>query len=213
MATVALTDRQWDVYHGILDQRTPTQMATDHGVGRQAIGHTISELAQLGVIRRRTDLPQWADYRDTYPWLAVDDVTIVYKPLLPPDAKIRALYPVEGERTEYVAPIRHVRTATWSVQGLVIDRIDGKPVKQALPDQRVIVITHRTSGKQTAFTVSIRTPDGSPARLYASLVSDHLRRLKHPARPSHADALDLGVLCAAAAGIDLIDDLTAVVKK
>lgn len=135
---IALTERQWDVWEGILAQKSVSDIATDMGgVTASYVTMLRAELRDLGLIRRRGDLPAHGRYEDVYPWEPIAEQPPLYKPSMPPRAKLRLEYAQTSDRDLTVPPIRHVWWQQWSVQGIPMTR----PVGGALSGQRVVVVT------------------------------------------------------------------------
>lgn len=154
-----LTDRQWQVYEGIRDEKSPKEIAADMGgVTTSYVTQLRGELRDMGLIRQRGELPAHGRYEDVYPWELTSEQPPIYKPALPPKAVLRLEYPRDAQRDLTVPPIRHVWWGRWSVQGIPMARPDGKSPKDALPEHRVVVLTDLATGLFRAFVVHARRP-------------------------------------------------------
>jgi hypothetical protein len=196
-----LTERQWDVYSGIRDRKTPAQIAADMGVTVSYVTQLRGELRDMGVIRRRGELPAHGRYEEVYPWELVSDQPPAYKPALPPKAKLRLEYPKDVARDVTVATIRHVwwpwPEPRWSVQGLPTSRPDGRPPHEVLADQRVVLMTFLPHGElaQWSFPASTKLPWRESNTQKLVLVTGE-------------DYRAMTLLIAAAIGVDAVMDLT-----
>ena len=159
---IELTHRQHQVYDGIRARMSPGEIADAMGVTLQYVTQLRSELRDLGVIRLRGDLPSHGRYEDVYPWEMTSDQPPVYKPAIPPRARLRLVYPQDARRDLTVPPIRQLwwpdPEPRWSVQGIAMARADGRKPKDALPNRRVVVVTALPCEQEWCITVPARQP-------------------------------------------------------
>lgn len=193
-----LSERQWQVYEGIKNLRTTTQISQDMGVTASYVAGLRDQLRAMGVIRRCGDLPAHGRYGEVYPWELVSDQPPTYRPALPPQASLRLEYPQDARRDLTVPPIRHVWWEQWSVQGIATARPDGLKPKDALPRQRVVLATHLPTGGQWAWVASIRRP----------WMESQTREVLAQWVVTEGDRQAITLVIAAAIGVESVLDLT-----
>jgi hypothetical protein len=137
-----VSDRMLEVLDAIRQRLTPAEAMRTLGMSRSHFNTTVRRLRDRGVIRRREDLPQHAVWSEEYPY-EVTGEPVVYRPAIPPDARLRLAYPVDSQRDLTVPPVRHVRWDRWSVQGVPVLNFDGSSGRRAsdlVPEWRVVVV-------------------------------------------------------------------------
>lgn len=143
MERVELSPGLMALYLAIRAQKTPGRIERELGLHRQTQANQRAKLVALGVIVRRGDIHPSAPYTVVYPWQPTNVIPVL--PRYPKGATFRDVYPVERKGVE-VTPIAVVRWWDWSVQGVPVPRPDGRPVKSAAPEDRIVRVTNLDTG-------------------------------------------------------------------
>ena len=162
IAMVELTSRQLEVFAGIQEGWSQRKIARSLLVSPQAVNNVVGELRDLGVIRRRGDVPETARVGEGYVWEPVPDMTVVPKVPLPPQARLKMVYAECSHKDLRVPPIRQVwwpePEPRWSVQGIPMRRPDGKPHWEAVSGERVVVVTHLLADQHWLWVARTQRP-------------------------------------------------------
>lgn len=134
----------------VVERLTPAQAIERYDFkSPQLFNKYVQRLVEQGYIYRRTDIPAWVKWEDTYPYEPTGR-PMEYSPA-PPDARLRLTWPSEKQGDLTVPTIRAVRWKDWLVQGVPILRLDGsagrsgRPPDDRIPNLRVVVISDVTS--------------------------------------------------------------------
>ena len=197
-----LSDPEWTVWEGVLAQKPPGQIAKEQTWSPQYVSLLLGQLRDKGCIQRVGTLPSYGRYREQYPWTAREDDPPVYKPALPPVAKLRQEYIPTSQRDRTVRPIRIVEWLCVVVQGVPIARSDGKGPKEALTDRCVVVIDN----------VEVGTTWKYPEMLFRASLRERWRESQTaalwPVGVTLGECRAMTLVIACAIGVEALLDLT-----
>ena len=207
MAVVALTDREWQLLDQLKAGRSTVETARAWGTSRQNVSNLYTALIAKGVIRHPSHV-EHLHWDEQYPWVFPDGVELRYRPALPPDATLRAVYPTDSTRDMSVATIRFVRwdAGGFTVQGLPPRRPDNAPPRVKVPEHRVVWVTRDDDERSWSFAARI-DQDWCESWTVRELRTDRVP--KQRLGMSEYDRENLTLMIAAAVGVNAVLDLNA----
>lgn len=153
-----LSPRQWQYIDALRARKTPEQIAVDWGTSRQRVDNIRRELEQLGMIRRRQDLPWTQRYSsEQYPLEVVDD-RLPPRSTIPEKVLLRPIYPTVGKGNLTVTPtmLVHWPEKDWSVQAVPTVHPRGlSPTHTAPTDTRLVWCLRMTDGASWVFPARV----------------------------------------------------------
>lgn len=207
------TPRMRQVFDLISAGKSRQQIADELGIGTTRVTNITRKLIERGLIIRKGHIPAAARWTEEYPWEIVEDEALAtYRLALPQGARLRLAYPQETERDVSVAPARVIRWNRWTVQGLLMQRPDGKPPTELLADHRIVVIDDLKTGWGTQFRAPRWRQEQPGQRAPTRWRESDTRRLPWPVDEYAAIAnapSDMTLVIACAIGVEAVMDLSA----